>query len=59
MGAEAEDDTLCCVCMDSPRGVVLIPCGHLVLCLRCAENGKITECPMCRQKIEKRQRVFF
>lgn len=37
----------CCICMDAPVRVVLIPCRHAVLCERCSLNIKKT-CPICR-----------
>lgn len=51
-GVEEED--ICTVCWERLREMVLIPCGHLVLCGECFEE--IMEkpeklCPMCRQEI--------
>ncbi|KAG1659302.1 hypothetical protein FOA52_003658 [Chlamydomonas sp. UWO 241] len=45
----------CTVCMDQPRSVTLLPCGHRVMCAACcagvrAGNGT---CPVCRQIIER------
>lgn len=46
----------CVICMEEKPQVVLVPCGHLVMCQTCAETAK--DCPTCRGAIEKRQRVF-
>eukprot|EP00882_Tetradesmus_deserticola_P009243 GHRQ01009749.1.p3 GENE.GHRQ01009749.1~~GHRQ01009749.1.p3 ORF type:complete len:108 (+),score=50.52 GHRQ01009749.1:41-325(+) len=53
---ELEDDThLCVVCMERPRSIVLVPCGHMALCKDCCSTI-ITEekkaCPMCCQCVE-------
>ena len=34
----AEDRLLCVVCQDGERGVLLVPCGHCVLCAACAHR---------------------
>jgi hypothetical protein len=49
---EFPDDDVCVVCMDAPRKIVLLPCGHLQLCTLCA--GKVKTCPSCRALITKR-----
>jgi len=36
----------CVVCMDAPTEAVIIPCGHLAMCLQDAK--KLKECPICR-----------
>jgi hypothetical protein len=53
---ELEDDNhLCVVCMEHPRNIVLVPCGHMALCKECC-NTIITDqknkCPMCCQAVE-------
>ena len=47
-----EDYELCIVCVCAPRNVVLVPCGHLVLCSVCCSSLK--HCPVCRAAIEDR-----
>ena len=51
-----EDSTLCVVCLSAPKDTVLVPCGHFCSCNSC--SGALTACPMCRQQIQYRQRVF-
>ena len=49
-----EDEQLCVVCLAHPRSVLLVPCGHFVLCQSCyagIRDGN-NECPMCRGYIE-------
>ncbi|GBF89052.1 hypothetical protein Rsub_01769 [Raphidocelis subcapitata] len=53
---EPEEDEACVVCLDAPRHVALIPCGHVVLCGACSRNvlaSATKECPMCRVGIEE------
>lgn len=39
----------CVICLDKPRDVVILECGHICICRRC--GAQITECPMCRGNI--------
>ena len=48
---------LCCVCMDAPRAVVLIPCGHLAVCQRC--SSRLPQCPICRAVIRAAIRSYM
>eukprot|EP01079_Euglenida_sp_SAG-EU17-18_P004491 gene4491-115_t len=50
------DGTLCIICMDSPPGVCLVPCGHIDFCRDCVDdhvqrNGYF--CPQCRQPVDR------
>ncbi|KAJ3175766.1 hypothetical protein HDU87_005759 [Geranomyces variabilis] len=31
-------NTECCVCLDGEIGTVLVPCGHMILCVPCSKN---------------------
>jgi hypothetical protein len=44
-----DEDTACIACMARTREVIIIPCGHLVLCRQCSKG--INTCPMCRVDI--------
>ncbi|GAX76206.1 hypothetical protein CEUSTIGMA_g3650.t1 [Chlamydomonas eustigma] len=44
-----DEDTACIACMARTREVIIIPCGHLVLCGQCSKG--INTCPMCRVEI--------
>lgn len=46
----------CCVCMDGPAKVVLMPCRHQQLCVTCA--GAVRVCPVCRSHIDSRLEVY-
>ena len=40
----------CCVCMKEQKNVILEPCLHFSICEHCLT--KLTECPICRKKID-------
>ncbi|XP_059173149.1 E3 ubiquitin-protein ligase MIB2-like [Physella acuta] len=46
----------CKICMDSEAVITFVPCGHLSCCGTCA--AAITDCPICRSRIESRIRTF-
>jgi hypothetical protein len=39
----------CIVCLEDPKTLVMVPCGHYCLCAKC--KLKIFKCPLCRQPI--------
>jgi len=56
-----QEENKCCVCFDSKIDTVLVPCGHLCLCLSCAKV--ITEqnpkrCPICKTNIQNVVKTF-
>ena len=51
-----EDAEPCAVCLEEPRSALLVPCGHMAMCIECAEkvlHGPRPICVVCRQPIEK------
>jgi hypothetical protein len=49
----------CVACMDASRQVVL-PCGHVVLCMACFDRLAMPKrCPTCRASARTAQRVYF
>lgn len=59
-GPPAEHDE-CCVCLEQRRSVVLVPCGHFVLCATCAADLMATPqpaCVICRRAVELALPVF-
>ena len=54
-----DEGSTCCVCLDLPPQVVLVPCGHMNLCWDCAclwkrkpQKGGGGVCPNCRTPID-------
>ena len=40
-------ENICCICMENPREMVYINCGHLCACVKC-ERRIDDKCPICR-----------
>ena len=47
---------MCKICLDMPVQSVLKPCGHSLMCWRCANEVK--DCPVCRKRIDEVIRWF-
>eukprot|EP00798_Chlamydomonas_sp_ICE-L_P030654 gene30654-biopygen16494 len=52
LGAAAE----CGVCLSAPKDTYLDPCGHTI-CRACSDLIQV--CPICRQQIAERKRLFL
>jgi ATP-dependent DNA helicase PIF1 len=52
------DDQLCCICIDSKKCVLLIPCKHVCMCSTCGLREDITDCPLCLTKIDSKMQIF-
>jgi len=46
----------CILCVDKDKNIKF-NCGHVVTCNECAK--KIKECPICRKKITKKEKVYL
>lgn len=46
-----DEDEECIVCMDNPKEVVFVPCGHYSTCRSCYDQLVIKKCVMCRNMI--------
>lgn len=51
------DALLCQICCDEQLSIVFLPCGHSMTCPSCATA--LTNCPLCRKRIEASVRAFF
>lgn len=51
----------CCVCMESRKSHIFVPCGHVCVCGGCADNimAASKECPICRQVSSLCMKVFM
>ena len=55
------EQTMCVVCFDAPKDHAIVPCGHICVCARCAEQLTKTRtptCPVCRGTIRETMKVF-
>uniref|UniRef100_T1HCP5 RING-type domain-containing protein n=1 Tax=Rhodnius prolixus TaxID=13249 RepID=T1HCP5_RHOPR len=43
------DGRLCKICYTEEMGVVFLPCGHIVACVKCASS--LTTCAVCRKTV--------
>jgi hypothetical protein len=48
--------TLCVICLDLQRNVLLKPCRHFCLCNHCAQS--VQQCPVCREAIGTKEIVY-
>jgi len=55
----AEASTVCVVCQEHAKSVLILPCRHLCLCQRCSENQLLRTCPLCRENIESKIQTFL
>ena len=46
----------CPICFEPEKSTALVPCGH-ILCGACA--AKYAHCPVCREPVASRMRVFW
>jgi len=53
------DEGACLVCFENKRVCVIWPCKHFSLCISCAAQKKIEDCPQCRTKITCIERLYF
>jgi len=72
--AKLVEQNLCCICLEAPKTVLLMPCRHLCVCSVCSEgppesphrhvrgaNSKqrmIKTCPVCRAAVTECLNVF-
>jgi len=52
------ESKLCKICFGEQANVCFVPCGHIVLCAKCAFSINKT-CPMCREPFDSFVRVYF
>ena len=55
-GSEGSGSELCKVCEENPIEMVIIPCGHYILCHTCIDQ--VQTCPYCRCTIVQKLKVF-
>ncbi|XP_046601453.1 death-associated inhibitor of apoptosis 1 isoform X1 [Neodiprion lecontei] len=53
----ADDGRLCKICYTEELGVVFLPCGHMVACVKCAPS--LTTCAVCRKPFTMTVRAYI
>ena len=49
----------CAVCLgERAQDVAFVPCGHVV-CRNCSEHELVSKCPICRVRVERKQRIYY
>lgn len=47
---------ICVICLEQEYNSVFVPCGHMCCCVACSSH--LTNCPLCRRRIEQVVRTF-
>lgn len=47
---------LCVICLEQEYNAVFVPCGHMCCCTACSSH--LTNCPLCRRRIDQVVRTF-
>ena len=47
----------CSICLTAKPDIIIIPCLHQSVCSQCEEAGKLTKCPTCREKINRKIKI--
>lgn len=55
----SEDSFTCIVCLNQPREVILLPCGHISMCYDCAYQCNDRPCPVCREPVASINLIYF
>ncbi len=52
------EDMFCVVCYENEVCIMIKPCNHLCICVRCSKKMN-TICPMCRENIIEKEFIKF
>ena len=52
-----DDARLCKICYDKEMNCVFVPCGHVVACVKCAQE--ISVCALCQEFISIAMRIYL
>jgi len=55
----SENEQFCSICMVNKARVVMVPCGHVCICVRCAEMDGSGRCVICRKQVEATLIVYL
>ena len=54
--SQEREKSLCIICLDTPREVLLKPCKHYCLCSSC--TSRLRECPICKRRIRETEVIY-
>lgn len=54
--SQEHDKSLCIVCQDMKREVIVKPCNHYCLCQDC--SSALRKCPMCKSGIRNVEKIY-
>jgi hypothetical protein len=49
----------CAICMEESSTILFVPCRHLAICSTCEPKYESKECPICRESVKDRIKVFL
>lgn len=56
---EVKDEQLCVICLENEKRYAVIPCGHLCLCVCCADLIRGSgQCPICMTKVDDIYKIY-
>ena len=69
-GSSNNNNNLCCICLDAPKSVLVLPCKHFCVCANCVRGGTnggggggpaartLRQCPVCRAAVQDIMHVY-
>ena len=67
LAGAASSSSLCCICLDAPKSILVLPCKHFCVCANCARGGEgagagagrsLRQCPVCRAAVQDFMHVY-
>jgi hypothetical protein len=56
---KSKEECTCTICLERITELyALVPCGHTNLCTECYNKNNIYQCPLCREQIDMRIKIF-
>ena len=56
---ELSEKEICLICLVKPREILLMSCGHVVVCMDCNETEIRGKCPICNKPIRSTHPAFI
>ena len=53
-----DDKECCCICLENPREIAFIPCGHKCICEECYKNYNNDICIICRKEFSIGYKIY-